>query len=73
MLLESISHLGKVLQMLNYRKQMPVSTKMGNIDCSQDKKLIGDLIKDGLNQDNVKLSFTESKSRSLEEQNVQVL
>ncbi|XP_076075372.1 polycystin-1-like protein 2 isoform X3 [Mytilus galloprovincialis] len=71
-LLESISHLGKVLQMLNYRKQMPVSTKMGNIDCSQDKKLIGDLIKDGLNQDNVKLSFTESKSRSLEEQNVQV-
>ncbi|CAC5393778.1 PKD1L2 [Mytilus coruscus] len=72
-LLDSISHLGKVLQMLNYRKQMPVNTENGHINCTQDKKLIGDLIKDGFNQDNVKLNFAESDSRSLEEQNVQVI
>lgn len=73
MLLNSISHLGKILQMLNYRKQMPVYTQSGHINSTEDKKLIGDLIQHGFHHNNVELDFVESTSKSTDEQNIQVL
>ncbi|CAG2234855.1 PKD1L2 [Mytilus edulis] len=71
-LLNSISHLGKILQMLNYRKQMPVYTQSGHINSTEDKKLIGDLIQHGFHHNNVELDFVESTSTSTDEQNIQV-
>ncbi|XP_063447195.1 uncharacterized protein LOC134726710 [Mytilus trossulus] len=71
-LLDSISYLGHVLQMLNNRKQMPVYVQNGHINSTEDKKLIGELIKKGFQINEVDLSFVESNSQSTQEQAIQV-
>ncbi|XP_076075490.1 polycystin-1-like protein 2 isoform X1 [Mytilus galloprovincialis] len=71
-LLDSISYLGHVLQMLNYRKQMPVYVQNGHINSTEDKKLIGELIQKGFQINEVNLSFVESNSQSTQEQAIQV-
>ncbi|CAC5383759.1 PKD1L2 [Mytilus coruscus] len=71
-LLDSISYLGHVLQMLNYRKQMPVYVQNGHINSTEDKKLIGELIQKGFQINEVDLSFVESNSQSTKEQAIQV-
>ncbi|XP_076075594.1 uncharacterized protein LOC143046351 [Mytilus galloprovincialis] len=71
-LLDSISYLGHVLQMLNYRKQMPVYVQNGHINSTEDKKLIGELIQKGFQINEVDLSFAESTSQSTQEQAIQV-
>ncbi|XP_052068761.1 uncharacterized protein LOC127708011 isoform X2 [Mytilus californianus] len=71
-LLDSISDLGHVLQMLNFRKQMPVYVQNGHINSTEDKKLIGELIQKGFQNNEVDLSFVESNSQSTQEQAIQV-
>ena len=71
-LLESISYLGHVLQMLNYRKQMPVYVQDGHINSTEEKKLITELIESGIENNGFNIGFVEGESRSTQEQNVQV-
>ncbi|CAG2212910.1 PKD1L2 [Mytilus edulis] len=54
-LLDSISNIGHVLQRLNYRKQMPVYVQNGHINSTEDQKLIGELIQNGFQNNEVTL------------------
>ena len=71
-LVSAISNLGYVLRMLNHRKQMLVSVQNAYINSTEDAKLIQELVESGFHLDQVDIDFRESKSRSTEEQNIQV-
>ena len=51
---------------------MPVYVQNGHINSTEDQKLIGELIQNGFQNNEVDLSFVESDSQSLQEQAVQV-
>lgn len=64
--------LGKTLQMLNYRKQLPVHAYNGFINSTEDTRLLSELDQNGYSTDDIDLKFQETSILSTEDQNVQV-
>jgi hypothetical protein len=71
-LLSSIISLGKILHMLNYRKQLPVYVHHSHVNSTQDIKYVDELLDSGFQHDNVDISFLGTTSVSNHEQNLQV-
>ena len=52
---------------------MPVDTVHGHMKSTEDNRLIGELLQQGYNTDEVDVNFVESGFQSIEEQAVQVI
>lgn len=71
-LMQGISYLSSIMEMLNYQSQLKMELMTGNITTSQDKTFVDELVSKGVQQGDASLSFNYTSTSSTGEQNIKV-